>query len=129
MAAESPPETRGEPSTLKWPEFGRGEPPDFKWKWPLTHAERIVELQELLTTRYWTLQYPNIQGAIDYHSGFPADELCSRERTHFTDGKLVPREDIKFPFWMEVKPPSYLNIRSYAYLIYRAATLGGCNLE
>jgi hypothetical protein len=126
MAAESPPETRGEPSTLKWPTFDRGEPPNFKWKWPLTHAERIVELQELLTTRYWALQYPNIQGAIDYHRGFPADELCSRERTCFTDGKLVPREDIKFPFWMEVQPPSYLKIRSYANLIYRAATLGGC---
>ena len=67
---------------------------------------------------YWTRQYPNIQAAIDYHSGFHADELCSRERTHFTDGKLVPREDIKFLFWMEVKPSRYLNKKSYAYLIW-----------
>ncbi|KAJ9213311.1 hypothetical protein DTO166G4_5118 [Paecilomyces variotii] len=54
-------------------------PPDFPWdfepKWPLTHAERITELDEL--SRYYdkTHHKDNIRAAKEYHARFPPTDL------------------------------------------------------
>jgi len=54
-------------------------PPEVNWKWPVTHSERIVELQELLTTDYWKRNHENIRAAIEYHRGLPGGEFCSND--------------------------------------------------
>jgi hypothetical protein len=89
------------------------KPPDVEvhWKWPLTHSERIIELQELLTFEYWRPNHENIRAAIEYHRGFPGGELCSNEEVYFCDGK---RSDTFWPpFWTEVK---YSSCMSYIML-------------
>jgi hypothetical protein len=82
----------------------RGPSPELNWKWPLTHSERIMELQELLTMDYYKRNHENIQAAIEYHRGFPAGEFCSDNRVYFMDGrKLDEEEDPLPPMWAEVK--------------------------
>jgi hypothetical protein len=77
--------------------------PELQWKWPLTHSERIVELQELLTMEYWRSNHENIRAAIEYHRGFPSGELCSKEWVSFCDGEMSDK--CLPPFWAEVKYP------------------------
>jgi hypothetical protein len=79
------------------------------WQWPLTHSARIAELERVLTTEYGNYHRQNLQAAIEYHRGLPADELCSDDLVFFHDGKIVSVEECSLPFWQEVKHPSYLN--------------------
>ena len=89
-------------------------PPELDWKWPVTHSERIVELQELLTMDYWKRNHENIRAAIEYHRGLPGGEFCSNNRVYFMDGrKLDEEEDALPPFWIEVEYPSYPNMELY----------------
>ena len=70
------------------------------WKWPLTHSERVVELEELLTMDYYKPNHENIRAAIEYHRGFPSNELCSAEFVNFCDGE---RSEVQAPpCWPEV---------------------------
>ena len=79
------------------------------WQWPLTHSARIAELERVLTTEYGNYHRQNLQAAIKYHRGLPADELCSKDLVFFHDGKIVSMEECVLPYWQEVKHPSYLN--------------------
>jgi hypothetical protein len=77
--------------------------PKLEWKWPLTHTERIEQLTSLLTMEQLEPTHNNIRAAIDYHRGFPADELCSTEEVNFSDGKRIDSlDEIKGSWWMEV---------------------------
>jgi hypothetical protein len=92
----------------------RGPPPELNWKWPVTHSERIVELQELLTMDYYEKNHKNIQAAIEYHRGLSGGEFCSDGRVYFMDGrKLDDEEDPLAPYWVEVEYPSFPNIELY----------------
>ncbi|RWQ99548.1 hypothetical protein C8Q69DRAFT_494883 [Paecilomyces variotii] len=63
--------------------------PDFPWhfepKWPLTHAERITELDEL--SRYYekTHHKDNIRAAKEYHALFPPTDLVPAQTIWFRD--------------------------------------------
>ncbi|QKX56908.1 uncharacterized protein TRUGW13939_04016 [Talaromyces rugulosus] len=81
-------------------------PLDFEDKWPLTRAERVQELEELLSRHYFkTMQRENIKGAIAYHAGFPPDEVMPDESVCFQGVKIVevPVSEIdpeKGPPWL-----------------------------
>ncbi|KAK2797709.1 hypothetical protein FQN51_008288 [Onygenales sp. PD_10] len=81
------------------------DPPRFKW--PLTHAERIAELEEILANDdIPTLYYKdskNIKAAIEYHKGFKdQNELCEPSLLKFSDGK-IDLENFSDPHaWYEV---------------------------
>ena len=87
-------------------------PPEVNWKWPVTHSERIVELQELLTMDYWKKNHENIRAAIENHRGLPGGEFCSNDEVCFMGGrKLDEEEHAHPPFWVEVEHPSYPNMK------------------
>ncbi|KAJ9272035.1 hypothetical protein DTO212C5_1798 [Paecilomyces variotii] len=73
-------------------------PPDFPWdfepKWPLTHAERITELDEL--SRYYdkTHHKDNIRAAKEYHARFPPTDLVPAQTIWFRDGKQATKAEI-----------------------------------
>ncbi|KAK2739243.1 hypothetical protein FQN55_009523 [Onygenales sp. PD_40] len=81
------------------------DPPRFNW--PLTHAERIAELEEILANDdIPTLYYKdskNIKAAIEYHKGFKdQNELCEPSLLKFSDGK-IDLENFSDPHaWYEV---------------------------
>jgi hypothetical protein len=75
--------------------------PKNGWKWPLTHAERIGELTELLEMDDWKKNHTNIRACIAWHGRFPAGELCPDERVCFSDGKLAHEKPLP-PYWIEV---------------------------
>ncbi|CRG83699.1 hypothetical protein PISL3812_01054 [Talaromyces islandicus] len=65
-------------------------PLGFEFKWPLTRAERVQELEEILSRHYFkTPQKNNIKAAIAYHAGFPPDEMIPDEHICFQDGKAM----------------------------------------
>lgn len=74
-------------------------PPSFPWnfeaKWPLTHAERIKELEELSKHYEKTAQKENIRAARLYHAQFPPDEVVPEKLIFFQDGKQVEETEIK----------------------------------
>lgn len=78
--------------------------PKNGWKWPLTHAERIGELIELLEMDDWKKNHINIRACIAWHGRFPVDELCPDDMRPvcFSDGKLSHEEPMP-PYWIEVR--------------------------
>lgn len=65
--------------------------------WPLSHADRVREL-ELLPSRT-----PNISAAIEYHKTFDQKAFCSNERIYFQEGRRKMEEELNYePFWVEV---------------------------
>ncbi|KAK2805254.1 hypothetical protein FQN50_006279 [Emmonsiellopsis sp. PD_5] len=87
-------------------EFPARLTPPLKSKWPLTHAERIAELEEILEKDLPTLDYKddkNIKAAIEYHKGFKdQNELCEPTLLQFSDGK-IDMEDSDDPHaWYEI---------------------------
>jgi len=64
--------------------------------WPLSHADRVREL-ELLPSRT-----PNISAAIEYHKTFDQKAFCSNERIYFQEGRRKMEEELNYePFWVE----------------------------
>jgi hypothetical protein len=57
-------------------------------KRPLTHAERILELERFVMTARVD-QRENIEAAIECHRGFPASDLCSPVLVYFINGERV----------------------------------------
>jgi hypothetical protein len=79
------------------------------WKWPLTHAERILELERFVMTAHVD-QRENIEAAIEYHRGFPASGLCSPVPVYFINGERVELNELKewnAGTWFEVKGLDY----------------------
>jgi hypothetical protein len=75
--------------------------PVLKWKWPLTHPERISELEVLLNVRDFETQYENIRAAIARRCSFPVNETCSSDVTYFSARNIVAFKDLGFPCWAE----------------------------
>ncbi|KAF7130908.1 hypothetical protein CNMCM5793_003778 [Aspergillus hiratsukae] len=63
-------------------------------KWPVTHRQRIAEL-DFLATYYDTVgQAENIKAAKAWHATFPLDNLIGYETAYFHKGKKVERSTI-----------------------------------
>ncbi|KAJ9251186.1 hypothetical protein DTO207G8_5537 [Paecilomyces variotii] len=78
-----------------FPELPSSFPWNFEAKWPLTHAERIKELEELSKDYEKTAQKENIRAARLYHAQFPPDEVVPEKLIFFQDGKQVEETEIK----------------------------------
>lgn len=61
-------------------------------KWPLTHSERVVELQNALQDPQQFRFHENIRAAIEYHQRFNQQELCSPQLIYFQNGRQVPKK-------------------------------------
>lgn len=105
-------------------------PFDFNPKWPLTRAERVQELEELLSRHYFkTIQKDNIKSAIAYHKGFPPDQVIpDDELVWFQNGKIIDESEIdgeKGTLWDEVSSKDVLSYEIFADQIYYRASVGG----
>jgi hypothetical protein len=76
----------------KWPQPPL---PVLNWKWPVSHVERIQELELLLQEPSFEKQHANIRTAIEWHRTMPPDEHCSREYTYFCGGSKVDRKETR----------------------------------
>ncbi|GIJ83610.1 hypothetical protein Asppvi_002435 [Aspergillus pseudoviridinutans] len=86
------------------------DPPDSRnpWnllpKWPVTHRQRIAEL-DFLASYYDTVgQADNIKAAKDWHASFPLDDEVGYETAYFHRGKKVGSFEINSqegPAWIE----------------------------
>ena len=83
-------------------------PPLPAWKWPLTHQERICELEAYIQDNENTpfkIRIENVKAAIEYHKTFPKDEYCSVAFTYFQSGEIRQKKDLTVaeePHWREV---------------------------
>ncbi|KAN0067981.1 hypothetical protein V8E54_013909 [Elaphomyces granulatus] len=73
--------------------------------WPLTHAERIRELESLLNDERFSSTVRNIRAAIRHHRSFDQNALCGDGPVYFQNGRVLERNEIVIlpyePFWME----------------------------
>jgi len=70
--------------------------------WPITHAARITELEQVLTTPAGKMREQNVRAAIDYHRAFPPNENCPDEFIIFQDGKITPLSEVRDDlYWAE----------------------------
>jgi len=67
----------------------RANPFPNEWKWPLTHRERIEELEGVLRDESWEPNFENIKAAIEYHKGFDLDTICDRDDVFFQHGRRL----------------------------------------
>jgi hypothetical protein len=75
----------------------------LNWEWPLTHSERIAELQEALKDESFLLHKDNIQAAIAYHKELDPNALCDPKFVHFQNGQEVEEPDSGcLSYWAEV---------------------------
>src|SRR6202000_2155729 len=74
----------------KWPQPPL---PVTNWKWPVSHVERIQELEILLQEAFFEKQYANIRAAFEWHRTMPPDEQCSKESTYFRQGRKVDQKE------------------------------------
>lgn len=81
-----------------------------KKKWPITHRERIQELEDYFPDPRFTYLAHNIRAAIEWHRSFDLDAYCSREKVWFVKGKLFDGEptwdDDGGDSWVEVLCPA-----------------------
>lgn len=63
--------------------------PFSHWKWPLTHKERIEELEDILKDDRLDICYPNVKAAIRYHQGFDENAECDHTLVYFQDGRQL----------------------------------------
>ena len=78
------------------------DPRNVEPKWPLTHGERVVELQNVLQDPQKAIFHENIRAAIKYHPGFGQQELCSEQLIYFQNGRQVSEDERDGICWMEV---------------------------
>lgn len=71
-------------------------------KWPLTHKERIDELQGYLEDASQFRYHLDISAAIDFHRAFNGDDLCTLEPVYFHQGRQVDANERSGLCWMEV---------------------------
>ena len=89
------------------------------WKWPLTHNERIAELEEILRDDHHEPSWENIRAAIEFHRKFDGEALCdAHPQVRFQNGQQL--KDGEWPtlqsgqwqlnYWVEVilKAPNSL---------------------
>jgi hypothetical protein len=73
-----------------------------QWKWPLTHSERITELEDYIRDDTHQIHTANVHAAINYHKTFPPNDICSTAEVKFQKGLLVEKLDLSGPAWFEV---------------------------
>lgn len=71
-------------------------------KWPLTHKERIDELQAYLEDPSQFRYYRDISAAIDFRRTFNGNDLCSLDPVYFHEGRQVDANECSGLCWMEV---------------------------
>lgn len=101
-------------------------------KWPVTHSERIHELEDHLPDPSLYLSQENILGAIRYHQSFDPNEWCSREPVYFQNGKQNEAKEWCGLTWMEVSHFSFVILYfSQAQLYYIGSPMhdGHCYLS
>ena len=82
------------------------KPPFRLPKWPLSHSERISELEEQLPFYANTNQAKNIIAAIKYHSQYSGEDMVSSEIITFVDGKRIDEANLdanEGTTWFEVR--------------------------
>ncbi|KAN0081848.1 hypothetical protein V8E54_003146 [Elaphomyces granulatus] len=67
---------------------------NYQWKWPLTRAERLKELDELSVHYDKTPQRANINAVKLWHSQFPENQIIPCEVVTFQGGKKVDEAEI-----------------------------------
>ncbi len=83
------------------------------WKWPLTHNERVAELEEILRDDHHEPSWENIRAAIEFHRKFDGEALCdAHPQVRFQNGQQL--KDGEWPtlqsgqwqlkYWVEVIP-------------------------
>ena len=83
------------------------------WKWPLTHNERIAELEEILRDDHHEPSWENIRAAIEFHRKFDGEAICdAHPQVRFQNGQQL--KDGEWPtlqsgqwqlkYWVEVIP-------------------------
>jgi hypothetical protein len=80
-------------------------PWDFQPKWPVTHGERLAELNELSVHYEKTLQKDNIVAAKNWHAQFPPDKIVPNQVVWFLGGQKVEGSEIpqgEGMVWVEV---------------------------
>jgi hypothetical protein len=85
-------------------------PRNYQWKWPLTRAERLKELDELSARYDKTRQRANINAVKLWHSQFPKDQIIPDEVVTFQGGKRVDEAEIDLEgdvIWDEVSKGYY----------------------
>lgn len=85
--------------------------PAFIPKWPLTHSERIEELDRYLPFYQNSPQRHNIIALKEWHAQYPGDEIVSNETVWFERGKKVEPSEIvagAFEVWEEVSKKNFL---------------------
>lgn len=77
--------------------------PIAELKWPLTHRERIYELDLMCKEFEGTPQVENIHAAKAWHSQFPLDEYVPDKMVSFQKGKKIEESELKAGLvWSEV---------------------------
>ncbi|KAF7173161.1 hypothetical protein CNMCM5623_005380 [Aspergillus felis] len=104
-AANAP---RSEHTEFEFYPPGSRNPWNLLPKWPVTHRQRIAEL-DFLASYYDTVgQADNIKAAKDWHASFPLDDEVGYETVYFHRGEIVDRFEINSeegPAWIEAPPP------------------------
>jgi hypothetical protein len=83
---------------------------NYQWKWPLTRAERLKELDELSVHYDKTPQRANINAVKLWHSQFPENQIIPCEVVTFQGGKKVDEAEIDLEdgvIWDEVSKDYY----------------------
>ena len=93
-------------SETETPKQDMKKPPFRLPKWPLSHSERISELEEQLPFYANTNQAKNIIAAIKYHSQYSGEDMVSSEIITFVDGKRIDEANLdanEGTTWFEVR--------------------------
>lgn len=96
------------PTPIRLDRINRGA--HFKWKWPLTHEERIKELEAVLLDERWERQVNDIKAAIEYHKEFDGNALCESDMINFHNGRRLEEGEYPpgQPGWVEVSTLEYV---------------------
>jgi len=81
--------------------------PFSHWKWPLTHKERIEELEAILKDDRLDICFPDVKAAIRYHQEFDENTECDHTLVYFQDGRQLESREFLNPkgqsSWVEVR--------------------------
>jgi hypothetical protein len=78
--------------------------PHLGGNWPLTHEERIKELEAILLDELWQVQLDDIKAAINYHKELDGKAICKWGSVSFYNGRRPEGGEYPpgQPTWIEV---------------------------
>jgi len=104
-------------------------PPPFlplpECHWPITHAERIQDLESMLNDKRYSSTADSIRAALEYNKLFNQNALCEDEPVYFQNGRRLEKDEklTDEPFWMEGVLRQLMNIPLPAQLPQQPALL------